>query len=218
MLSQLDHIIYPDRCEVYEIVPSQRYFYPIFKNGSSSIMMTAQEKGWRVLVNEQIRRASNIDIVLRDPVERMRSGINTYVQQVKADNPELDKNTILWFAENYLFLNRHYAPQFSWLANLARYLGPTSLLKFYSTDDLDSLAVFNMKPPGIQDAYVDVKEIAHGEMYLRLDQALIKTCMGKSLSFGQVLDYIQLEDCVAYDYVVGRSKKILEPIYALSKT
>jgi hypothetical protein len=43
MLSQLDHIIYPDRCEVYEIVPSQRYFYPIFKNGSSSIMMTAQE-------------------------------------------------------------------------------------------------------------------------------------------------------------------------------
>jgi len=32
MLSRLDDVIYPNRCEVIEIEPSQRYIYPIFKN------------------------------------------------------------------------------------------------------------------------------------------------------------------------------------------
>ena len=218
MLSQLDHIIFPDRCEVYEIVPSQRYFYPIFKNGSSSIMMTAQEKGWKVLVNEQIRRATNIEIVLRDPDARMRSGINTFVQQIKIDHPELDKNTILWFAKNYLFLNRHYCPQFLWLVNLARYLPPGAILHFYSMDDLDTLAVFDMKPPGIRDSDIDVGPINHSEMYQRVDQVLVQHCLHKSLTFEQVVNYIQQIDPIAYDYVIGRAKKILNPVYALSKT
>lgn len=218
MLSQLDHIIFPDRCEVYEIVPSQRYLYPIFKNGSSSIMMTAQDKGWKVLVNEQIRRANNIEIVLRDPDSRMRSGINTFVQQIKIDNPELDKNTILWFAKNYLFLNRHYCPQFLWLVNLARYLPPGAKLHFCSMEDLDDLAMFDMKPPGIRDSDIDTGSIEHSEMYQRIDQVLIEHCQGKSLTFEQVVGYIQQIDPKAYEYVVGRAKKILDPLYVLSKT
>lgn len=215
MLSQLDNIIYPDRCEVYEIVPSQRYFYPIFKNGSSSVMMTAREKGWRLLLNEQIKRAKNIDTILRDPEERIRSGINTYVQQVKNAHPNLDHDTVLWFAINYPFLNRHYSPQISWLINLYRYTSPDTLITFNSMASLRDFATFDMKPPGIIDEVVEITNLNNFEMYIRLDTALMNTCLGKSLTFNQIIQYIKLEDPKAYDYCVSRFGKITKLLYAL---
>ena len=120
MLSNLDRILFPDRCEVIEVVPSQRYVYPIFKNGSSSIHTESQRQGWRVQVNEQIRRINSIDVIIREPRGRLLSGINTYIQIVLRDNPKLDPVTVEWFALNYLYLNSHYCPQFMWLINLSR--------------------------------------------------------------------------------------------------
>ena len=56
MLSPLDRIIFPDRCEVIEVIPSQRYVYPIFKNGRSSLSEAADKNNWRIRINNQIKK------------------------------------------------------------------------------------------------------------------------------------------------------------------
>jgi hypothetical protein len=75
MLSHLDRVLFPDRCEVIEIIPSQRYVYPIFKNGSSSLRIAARKNNWRIKINEQITQLTEIDVVIRNPLERFISGI-----------------------------------------------------------------------------------------------------------------------------------------------
>ena len=128
MLSHLDFIIFPDRCEVIEVIPSQRYFYPIFKNGSSSVYEQAKLSKWRIYLNDQIKKLQTIDVVIRDPEQRFMSGMNTFVAQTIEKNPTLDLDTIKWFTKNYLHINRHYSMQFSWLLNLARYLDSNAKL------------------------------------------------------------------------------------------
>lgn len=218
MLSHLDSIIYPDRCEVIEIIPSQRYVYPIFKNGRSSLYHYAKVNHCRILLNSQIKKLESIDVILRDPQQRIESGINTFIQMTMRDHPGLDVDTVSWFAKNYLFLNRHYAPQFSWLVNLARYMNPDAKLNFLSMDQLDSIANTNRKPRDVAPITEELsKQLAHipnNEMYDRVDRVLMN-CIGQSYKFAQVLSHIQQQDPVAYDLVIGRSQRILNPTYVL---
>ena len=177
MLSRLDDIIYPNRCEVIEIEASQRYIYPIFKNGSSSLLEHARQQNYKILINEQIKKINDIDIILRDPLARFISGINTYVSNTKRNNPQLDVDTIIYFAETYLFLDRHYAPQFSWLVNLTRYAGKNTKLHLYGMESLKEFTPLSINPnetmllsPGIIDR---LKSKIHNEMYLRIDNLLL---------------------------------------------
>jgi hypothetical protein len=219
MLSHLDSIIFPDRCEVIEIIPSQRYVYPIFKNGRSSLYYYADTHKCRVLINEQLKKLNSIDVVLRDPSERLVSGINTFIQMTLRDHPELDSNTVFWFAQNYLFLNRHYTPQFLWLVNLARYINLGAKLNFLGMDQLTNIAQEDHKPMGILPATTQlinqIKNIPGNEMHQRIDQILV-SCIGQSLQFDQLIQHIHQQDSTAYDCVVGRSKRILKPTYVLS--
>ena len=73
MLSQLDNIIFPNRCDVLEIVPSQRYVYPIYKNGSSSLY----ESGYRLMEHDELCNIPVVDIYVRDPYDRFVTGVNT---------------------------------------------------------------------------------------------------------------------------------------------
>jgi hypothetical protein len=221
MLSHLDSIIFPDRCEVIEVIPSQRYVYPIFKNGRSSFYAYASKHKCRIVLNNQIKKLSSIDVVLRDPQERLESGINTFIQMTLRDHPTLDKNTISWFAQNYLFLNRHYAPQFLWIVNLARYLNPETKLNFLSMDQLTSITDIHDTPTGISpisdELLAQLKNIPNNEMYHRIDQVLM-SYIGESVRFDQLIEYIKTQDPIAYDCVVGRSQRIMKPMYVLPKT
>lgn len=222
MLSYLDCLIFPDRCEVYEVVPSQRYVYPIYKNGSSSLLLQAYTSKWKVKLNEQNRLLSSIDVILRDPSERLVSGINTFVQHTIRDNSTLDRETILWFAKNYLYLNRHYSLQFSWIVNLARYIGINTTLNLLPMAALSEFTDFNQLPPGIESASAalieNLKEIPNHEMYQRLDNALLQSCLNKSITFKELLSKVRCADPDAYEFVVDRSQKILNPLYVLSET
>jgi hypothetical protein len=206
MLSRIDDIIFPDRCEVIEIEASQRYIYPIFKNGSSSINEYAQAQKLKVLFNEQIKKISNIDIILRDPLERFISGINTYVSNTKRDNPQLDVDTIIYFAETYLFLDRHYSPQFSWLVNLTRYAGKNTKLHLHGMESLKEFTPLSINPnetmilsPEIIDR---LKSNIHNEMYLRIDNLLL-SLIGQALTFDEILKYLKDKDSKACAYVLS---------------
>jgi len=191
MLSRLDEIIYPTRCEVIELA-SQRYFYPIYKNGSSSINEYAKQNKCKILLNQQLSKLDIIDVVLRNPTERTISGIQTFVYNTKRDNPNLDLTTIRWFANSYQFLNRHYAPQLSWLINLNRYTN--AKLRFYDMSEISNITGKNLsvfKDNSSVDLNVDY------EMFIRLDNLLINL-IGKELTFNEVLSYLKQQDKIAF--------------------
>ena len=199
MLSRLDDIIYPDRCEVIEIEASQRYIYPIFKNGSSSLLEHARQQNYKILINEQIKRAPIIEVILRDPLSRYISGIQTFIHDVKKENPILDVDTILYFAENYLFLNRHYAPQLTWLINLSQHTD--TRLRLHNMDALSTFTPLTWTPPkNIQFDQTVIDRISnniHNEMYLRLDNLLLQL-IGQELTFKEILAYLKQQDPQAY--------------------
>ena len=218
MLSHLDRIIFPDRCEVIEVIPSQRYVYPIFKNGRSSLYTAAEKNNWRIRLNNQIKKINSIDVILRNPQQRLVSGINTFIQQTLRDNPDLDKNTVQWFAQNYLYLNRHYSSQFVWLVNLARYLDLNAKLNFLSMPDIDTITSINEQPvkvPADTTLIVAIGQIKNNEMYQRIDTVIVD-CIGQSMTFTELLQHIKITDPAAYKYVIEYAQQILNPTYALS--
>lgn len=219
MLSQLDNILFPDRCEVLELVPSQRYLYVIFKNGHSSLLVASKMHRWRKIINQQIKKLSQIDLVLRDPRSRFISGISTFVQTTLRENPQLDRDTVLWFAKNYLFLNRHYASQFSWIVNLGRFLAPDVQLDCHGMEYLKNITDLDLKPEGIlpfDDKFTsDLGSVPDLEMFERIDLALSE-CIGHKLTFEQILQRTKRADPSAYDFVVGKSMRIIKPLYAVS--
>lgn len=220
MLSYLDCIIFPDRCEVIEVLPSQRYVYPIFKNASTSLFWQAQQCNWKIKINEQIKKLNNIDVILRDPHERLISGLNTFAQQVIRDNPDLDHKTVLWFAKKYLFLDRHYCPQFFWLVNLFRYMSDDATVTFKNMTNIVEFTEFHRKPPDIAQVTEEMTQQANSipniEMYQRLDHILFSDCVGHAMTSKQVFTKLRQADPEAYHWIVGRSQQILKSTYALS--
>jgi hypothetical protein len=196
--------------------------YPIFKNASSSLHYQAIQSNWKIIFNEQIKKLSHIEVILRDPQQRLVSGFNTFVQHVLQDNPELDQATVVWFAKNYLFLDRHYCPQFFWLINLARYLSPDTVLTFRHMDSVADITTLYKLPEGITPSTEDLAQQAlsmpNMEMYQRLDQMLFAHVMDRDMTFDQVLHTLQQQDPTAYDWVIGRSQRILNSTYALPQT
>jgi hypothetical protein len=196
--------------------------YPIFKNGSNSLYWQTKQSKWKIKLNEQIKKIHNIEIILREPDQRLVSGFNTFVQHTMRDYPELDQDTVIWFAKNYLFLDRHYCPQFFWLVNLSRYISVDAVLTFTSMNDIVNITKYHRLPLGVKPATIEIIEQAHSipniEMYQRVDQVLFSQCLGQSMTFVEVLSTMYQQDPVAYDWVVGRSQRILNPTYVLSKT
>ena len=219
MLSHLDRSLFPDRCEVIEIIPSQRYVYVIFKNGHSSFLSYQKTNNCRVFINQQIKKINSIDIIVRNPHDRLISGINTYIQHTLRDNPSLDPATVEWFAQNYLHLDRHYCTQFSWLLNLARYLDVNAKLNFLPMTDIGKITGLNEKPRGVHAASTElvdrIAQIKNNELYQRIDAVIFK-CINQSMTFTELLQHIKISDSDAYEYVIGYSQKILNPTYALS--
>jgi hypothetical protein len=206
MLSRIDDIIFPNRCEVIEIEASQRGIYPIYKNGSSSLNEYAQAQKLKILFNKQIRKLSDINVIIRNPQERFISGFNTYVYNTKQENPQLDLDTIIYFAETYLFLNRHYAPQFSWIVNLTRYAEKNTKLHLHGMESLKEFTPLSIKPnetmvlsPEVVDR---LNSNIHNEMYQRIDNLLL-SLVGQALTFDEILKYLKEKDPKACEHVLS---------------
>ena len=153
MLSQLDNIIFPDRCDVLEIVSSQRYVYPIYKNGSSSLY----NSGFRLLDHDELRDIPVVDIYVRNPYDRFVTGVNSFLNY----HSDLDRATALYFITNYLFLNRHFCPQFYWLVNLQRFTDAKIRINpIGSLSEITSLK-FNQSQDPLLDEYFSTMDKLH---------------------------------------------------------
>ena len=200
MLNRLADMLYPNKCEIINIKNS--YVYPIYKNGSSSIRAYTKLHSCKILINNQIAKINDIDVVLREPTSRFISGINKFVWNLKRENPYLDTKTILYFAENYLFLNRHYVPQISWLLHLSKYLNPNARLLIHNMSHISKLVETHIKPDSGEMvlADVDIERLQgniHNTIFLKLDQLLLEL-VGQKITFNEILSYIKNKDPQAF--------------------
>lgn len=194
MLSQLDNIIFPDRCDVLEIVPSQRYVYPIYKNGSSSLY----NSGFRLLEHDELKNLAVIDIYVRNPYDRFVTGVNSFLKH----NSHLDQSTVLCIIRNYLFLDRHFCPQVYWLINLQRYTD--AKIRINPINALSEITQLSYNQNQNSTIYSDL-DTDKIQFYLSIDKVLTEDLLGKTVPFKLIVQTIKHRYPDAYREIIQRS-------------
>ena len=194
MRTTLDTELFPDLCEVVEIPLHNQWVYLIQKNASSSLRLQQAKDNLAVFANDRIRALNYVDVYIRNPRARYVSGVNTYLQHLQRDHPELDLSTAFWFAKQYKFLNTHYLPQFHWLANLSRYLRTDTKIRIRNFKDFGAITDFKSRAevtPPSQDFVTKLLKDNHSiELWLYLDQILLDLA-GQEFTWSELLDYYQ---------------------------
>lgn len=197
MFSYLDPLIFPDECRILQ-VSVDRYVYPIFKNGSSSLKKT----GYREIEPRELIDLEVVDVFLRDPLDRYVSGVQTYL--LHQEN-RFDRNTILHLIDQYLFLNRHFCLQFHWLANLARHtparIHICSMKEFDQVTDLQWNVL--TRDMDLTNRFGCNKKL---QFYLELDRILIDQFMGQTTQFKDIVAHIFHQHPILYNEILGRSQ------------
>lgn len=200
MFTRLDDMMYPNKAEVIHFEDHKKYIYPIFKNGSSAINQEKNNKGYKSLVNEQIRKLTDIDVFLRNPKERYRSGFQTFIH----NNSELDYQTIFQLGQQGHILDRHYLPQIHWLLNLMRYMDSGAKIHIHNLGMLVHYAPTRENPP---KSNLEAPMNSWLEMALRLDWILWNDMSGQGWTPREILDKLAEDDALAYS-TVFKSKGI----------
>ena len=195
MRTALDTELFPDLCEVVEIPLHNQWVYLIQKNGNSSLRFQQARDNLAVFTNDEISALDYVDVYIRNPRARYVSGVNTYLQHLQRDHPELDLLTAFWFAKRYKFLNTHYLPQFHWLANLARYLRSDAKIRIRNFKDFGAITDFKSRAevtPPSQDFLNELMKDNHNiELWLYLDQLLLDLA-GQQLTWQEVIDHYKV--------------------------
>jgi hypothetical protein len=191
-----------------EVAP-QRFVFPIFKNGSSSLRAQAKKDNWKILFNEQIYRCDKVEIFLREPTERLASGAGSFIDDMVVSG--IDKDAVLEFIQRYPFLNRHYLPQIHWLVWLGRYLRDESILIFNGMDSLDRLVDYNIKG----DRSVSPTKMPQLStlptlvFYMELDSYLYEL-RDSEMTLKDLLISMRNEHKQAYEHVFGHAKRLAD--------
>jgi hypothetical protein len=194
MQTALDTELFPELCEVVEMPLHNQWVYLIQKNGSSSLRVQQSRDDLAVFTNNEISTLDYVDVYIRDPRARYVSGVNTYLQHLQRDHPELDYLTAFWFARRYKFLNTHYLPQFHWLANLSKYLRNDTKIRLRNFNDFGTITDINfdafITAPSKEFEEALFKDDINIELWLFLDQILLDLA-GQEMSWLQLLNYYQ---------------------------
>ena len=203
MQTALDTELFPKLCEVVHVPLHNQWVYLIQKNGSSSLRIQQKRDNLAVFTNDEVSALDYVDVYIRSPRARYVSGVNTYLQHLQRDHPELDYSTAFWFAQRYKFLNTHYLPQFYWIANLSKYLGDNTRIRirnfqdfFRITDVHDAAEIINPTKQFVQKLFQNNESI---EIWLYLDQILLDL-VDKELTWNELLKYYQINhpDVIAH--------------------
>lgn len=207
MFTRLDRELFGSPCEVYQLESSQGFVFPIFKNGSS----TLKQLPHKTLINQQLADCKDITIYLRDPTERFVSGVHTYVGSL---DKSLDRKTVMHFVKNFPFLNRHYMPQYFWLAQLATYTHWFCTFNLRPLSELSDLtdSHVNHTSNSIDEEFKrDVLTTVDLDSYLQLDQRLMDN-VGKRIHWSTLVADYKNTDTLHYYSIFGiqdRFKRVL---------
>lgn len=215
MLTEIDSILFSEDCEVVFLPLHNQFIYLIQKNGSTSLRLLQEKNNLALLVNEQIHQLDFVDVYIRDPEDRYVSGVNTYLQHLTRDHPELDQSTAFWFAKQYKFLNRHYVPQFHWLLNLSRYLQPGTKIRIRDFKDFHAIPDENNRARVIpsNDEFRE-KLLSNNtglKLWLFLDQILLDLA-GAEMTWPEILDHYRTSHTATFDLVCQRFNLISKSV------
>lgn len=198
MLTFLDPILFPDQCQILEVGPD-RYVYPIFKNGSSSLLAANP----RALNYFEMRELRTVEVFLREPFERYISGVQTYLRQ----NTHLDRATALTMIDQYLFLNSHFSLQFHWIVNLQKFTD--AWMYFRPIDELHTATEHTWNVLARDEVLVNYfGNNQKLKYYLQLDKILYEDFMGKTVPLKQIIRFIHDNHNTLYNEVIDRSIRI----------
>ena len=210
MFTEIDKILYPNKCEVIQVT-SHNFIYPIFKNGSSSLYDTANDNNWKILLNNQIEKCEKITVFIREPLDRLYTGINSYIEELI--NIGLDENTILYFINNYAFLNRHYLPQILWLTHLVRYAKSNVILSVKHIDDIKYVANhFTNRSKSKNYTFINKLDIISKlNFYISADEFLLKY-INQEVTWSEIISRYKLENSAGYDHIFAHAEKLSDAL------
>ena len=208
MRTALDTELFPDPCEVVEIPLHNQWVYLIQKNGNSSLRIQQERENLAMFTNDEIRALDHVDVYIRNPRDRYVSGVNTYLQHLQRDHPELDSSTAFWFAKRYKFLNTHYLPQFHWLANLSGYLRSDTKMRIRDFKDFYKITKVKSRAgvvPSLEDFATELLKDDHGiELWLYLDQILLDLA-GQEMTWTELLSHYQTNHKSIIEHVLPKA-------------
>lgn len=182
MFKNLTDILTTD-CEVIKF-NKEEFFYPIYKNGSTSLRIYAETQNLPLLKNKEISNLKKITVFLRSPKERFVSGVYTFFYLT---NTQFVDEKILKKIENFKIINRHFVPQYLWLLHLQKYF--KGIIEFKSVKELYKLIPNRDGPwtnnsnlwreitPKDKDKILSIDY----EKYVEVDEKIIKKYMNRSV-------------------------------------
>jgi len=188
MFKNLTDILTAD-CEVVKFNTGQ-FFYPIFKNGRSSLAKYAQRNNLPLLKNKEISNLKKITVFLRSPEERFMSGVYTFFYLT--NNQLIDENTLKKI-ESFSIIDRHFIPQYLWLLHLYKYF--KGIIEFKPVLELYNL-IPNRDGPWTdnprpwktitQEEKNKILSIEH-KKYVDIDKKIIKKYMNQSVELEKLI-------------------------------
>ena len=176
-------------CEVVKFNDG-KFFYPIFKNGRSSLTIYAKRNNLPLLKNKEISNLKKITVFLRSPEERFVSGVHTFFYL--ANKKSIDENTLKKI-ESYDIIDRHFIPQYLWLLHLHKYFN--GIVEFKPVLELFNLipnrdGPWNDNPnpwkPITEKERNKILSIEH-KKYIEVDEKIIKKYMNTSVELKKII-------------------------------
>jgi hypothetical protein len=188
MFKNLTDILTGD-CKVIKF-NDEKFIYPIFKNGRTSLAIYAEKNNFLFLKNKEISNLKKITVFLRPPKERFISGVYTFFYLT--NNKLIDEKTLKKI-ENFDIINRHFVPQYVWLFHLHKYF--KGIIEFRSIKELYGLIPNRDGPwtgnpkewiPITQKEKDKILSIEH-KKYIEVDEKIIKKYMNRSVKLEKLI-------------------------------
>lgn len=197
MFKNLTNILTTD-CEVIKFT-DEKFFYPIFKNGRSSLKKYAGQNNLQILKNDQISNLKKITIFLREPKERFVSGVYTFFYFT--NNQKINLNTLKKI-ENFNIIDRHFVPQYFWLLQLSRYFNGS--VEFRPVEELYDLIPNRDGPwtngpawePLTEEKRLQILSIDH-EKYLNVDRKILQEYLYKIIKLKTLIKKFKIKNVLS---------------------
>lgn len=163
----------------------QKYVFPIFKNGTTSIESHCTKHNIRPLINRQARRCDIITIFFREPTQRFISGVHSYIEFERQKFADIDYKTILHLIDTGQLSNEHFIQQFDFICALEEfYKGNVQLSPL---EELSNL-ITEHKSPEIKKITASQAELIKKIVPDQLeDSFLYKNYLGQSVNISELI-------------------------------
>ena len=197
MFSVIDRMLFPDFVNVVEV--DNRYVYPIFKNGSTTMLKSDNA---RVLTPTEVRDLELIDVYIREPYERFLSGVLTYCKEYDLDTLQASK-----IINKVYFVDNHFCPQLFWVLNLKRFTNAD--IRVNSIGSLPANSKLQNKQTGYNQLDKLFSSNTDLKFHLELDYVLYENYMGQVVAIDKILNTLKSNYAGLYDQTFGCTKTIM---------